>query len=55
MTADLQHTLVVYVPPHDLLTILKDAAEVLGATRQCVVARELTKVGYWQHGVCIVG
>lgn len=42
--ADLQHTLVIYVPPHDLLTILKDAAEVLGESRQCVVARELTKV-----------
>lgn len=43
-TAGLQHTLVVYVPPHDLLTVLQDAAQVLGEGRQCVVARELTKV-----------
>ncbi|KAL3139566.1 hypothetical protein ABBQ38_003886 [Trebouxia sp. C0009 RCD-2024] len=42
--ADLLHTLVFYVPPHDLLTVLKDTAEVLGEHRQCVVARELTKV-----------
>ncbi len=42
--ADLAHTLVFYVPPHDLLDVLQDAAQVLGAERRCVVARELTKV-----------
>lgn len=44
--ADLAHTLVFYVPPHDLLDVLWDAAQVLGAERRCVVARELTKVTY---------
>jgi 16S rRNA (cytidine1402-2'-O)-methyltransferase len=44
--ADLAHTLVFYVPPHDLLDVLQDAAQVLGAERKCVVARELTKVLY---------
>lgn len=42
--ADLAHTLVFYVPPHDLLDVLQDAVQVLGAERRCVVARELTKV-----------
>ena len=49
--AGLEHTLVFYVPPHDLLAVLKDAAEVLGESRQCVVARELTKVGSVQYDV----
>jgi len=44
--ADLAHTLVFYVPPHDLLDVLQDAVQVLGAKRRCVVARELTKVLY---------
>ena len=44
--ADLAHTLVFYVPPHDLLDVLQDAVQVLGAERRCVVARELTKVLY---------
>lgn len=42
--ADVSHTLVFYVPPHDLLTVLNSAATILGANRQCVIARELTKV-----------
>jgi hypothetical protein len=37
-------TLIFYVPPHALPAVLADAAEVLGADRSCVVARELTKV-----------
>lgn len=41
----LTHTLVFYVPPHDLLAVLKDAAAIFGSHRQCVIARELTKVG----------
>ncbi len=44
--ADLAHTLVFYVPPHDLLDVLQDAEQLLGAERRCVVARELTKVFY---------
>jgi len=44
--ADVTHTLVFYVPPHDLLAVLKDAAQVMGQDRQCVVARELTKVAH---------
>ena len=44
MLADMEHTLIFYVPPHDLLPVLKDAIQVLGGGRQCVVARELTKV-----------
>ena len=43
-SADLTHTLVFYVPPHDLLAVLRDAVQILGAERKCVVARELTKV-----------
>lgn len=42
--ADLAHSLVFYVPPHDLLDVLQDAVQILGAERRCVVARELTKV-----------
>ena len=44
--ADLAHSLVFYVPPHDLLDVLQDAVQILGAERRCVVARELTKVLY---------
>lgn len=36
-------TLIFYAPPHGLVSILADAAEVLGGDRSCVVARELTK------------
>ena len=42
--AEVSHTLVIYVPPHDLLAVLNDAASVMGQDRKCVVARELTKV-----------
>eukprot|EP00887_Chlorella_sp_A99_P006170 scaffold3.g6170.t1 len=46
----LQATLIFYVPPHDLLDVLADAAAALGAGRRCCVARELTKVHeeYWR-------
>jgi 16S rRNA (cytidine1402-2'-O)-methyltransferase len=37
-------TLVFYAPPHGLGAILQDAVAILGATRQAVVARELTKL-----------
>jgi 16S rRNA (cytidine1402-2'-O)-methyltransferase len=37
-------TLVLYVPPHDLLYILRDLGEGLGPDRRLVVARELTKM-----------
>lgn len=42
--ADLMQTLIFYVPPHDLLAVLRDAANILGQDRHCVIARELTKV-----------
>lgn len=44
LCADLMQTLVFYVPPHDLLAVLRDAANILGQDRHCVIARELTKV-----------
>lgn len=44
LCADLMQTLVFYVPPHDLLAVLRDAAHILGQDRHCVIARELTKV-----------
>lgn len=43
-TADEASTLIFYAPPHGLVSILRDAAEVLGGNRACVIARELTKV-----------
>ncbi|KAK9833131.1 hypothetical protein WJX74_008034 [Apatococcus lobatus] len=39
-----QATLLLYAPPHSLAAILADAVEVLDGSRQCVVARELTKM-----------
>ncbi len=36
-------TLVCYVPPHGLPAVLRDMAEVLGRSRRCTVAREMTK------------
>lgn len=39
----LQETMVFYVPPHKLNATLVDMQEVLGGTRQCCVAREVTK------------
>lgn len=36
-------TLAFYAPPHGLLSVLGDAAAVLGGSRRCCVARELTK------------
>lgn len=44
LLADETSTLIFYAPPHGIAAILKDAAEVLGGSRKCVVARELTKV-----------
>lgn len=37
-------TLVLYVPPHDLLHVLGDLVEGLGPGRSACVARELTKL-----------
>lgn len=37
-------TLVFYAPPHGLVAILTDMAQVLGGQRRVCVARELTKV-----------
>ena len=49
ISADLRHTLVFYIPPHDLLAVLQDMVQILGAERKCVVARELTKVLHLLH------
>jgi 16S rRNA (cytidine1402-2'-O)-methyltransferase len=40
----LEHTLIVYEAPHRLVACLEDICAVLGAGRELVVARELTKV-----------
>ena len=48
--AGLAHTLAWYVAPHDLAATLADMASVLGSDRNCVVARELTKVTLRRHG-----
>ena len=37
-------TLIFYAPPHSLAAVLADMADTLGAERQCVIAREVTKV-----------
>lgn len=42
-------TLIFYAPPHGLASILRDAADVLGGERACVIARELTKVNEEFH------
>lgn len=44
---------VMYVGPHDLLTILKDMDAIFGGTRRCCVARELTKVHeeFWRGSI----
>ncbi len=44
LDAAIQTTLLLYAPPHGLAAILADAAEILDGSRQCVVAREMTKV-----------
>mmetsp|Transcript_21571 Transcript_21571/g.41146 ORF Transcript_21571/g.41146 Transcript_21571/m.41146 type:complete len:215 (+) Transcript_21571:548-1192(+) len=46
-------TQVMYVGPHDLLTILKDMDAIFGGTRRCCVARELTKVHeeFWRGSI----
>jgi 16S rRNA C1402 (ribose-2'-O) methylase RsmI len=36
--------MVFYVPPHKLLRVLTDMHDIMGADRQCCVARELTKI-----------
>lgn len=41
---ELRHTIVVYEAPHRIREALTDIAEILGATRPVVIARELTKV-----------
>lgn len=48
--ASVQATLLLYVAPHDLLTVLADVEAVLGPQRKCCVARELTKFHeeYWR-------
>lgn len=52
--ARLPHTLVFYEAPHRVLDTAKDLAGILGATRQAVLARELTKVFEQVHG-CALG
>ena len=37
------------MPPHGLAAVLADAAEVLGGSRKCVIARELTKMNEEFH------
>jgi len=39
-------TLLFFAPPHSLVPILGDLARVLGESRPCVIARELTKVDF---------
>ncbi|PRQ27105.1 putative 16S rRNA (cytidine(1402)-2'-O)-methyltransferase [Rosa chinensis] len=37
-------TQIFYVPPHKLLQFLEETSALFGVTRQCVIARELTKI-----------
>jgi hypothetical protein len=37
-------TMLFYVPPHKLLRVLTDMQDIMGADRQCCVAREITKI-----------
>ena len=37
-------TILIYVPPHDVQSVLDDAVTVLGADRGAALARELTKI-----------
>ncbi|KAI5353801.1 hypothetical protein L3X38_006695 [Prunus dulcis] len=37
-------TQIFYVPPHKLRQFLEEASSLFGVTRQCVIAREITKV-----------
>lgn len=41
---NVEATLIFYVPPTDLMPVLRHCGEVLGPARKCCVARELTKV-----------
>lgn len=43
MSITMQATMVFYVPPHKLHATLADMQDVLGGTRLCCVAREVTK------------
>lgn len=43
-SADVTATLIFFVPPHSLVSVLSDLEKGLGGQRNCVVARELTKV-----------
>lgn len=65
---NVEATLIFYVPPTDLLPVLRHCGEVLGPARKCCVARELTKVHevqnviiplerksrVWEIGICAV-
>jgi 16S rRNA (cytidine1402-2'-O)-methyltransferase len=42
--SDSQSTIVVYEAPHRVAESMKDIVEILGAERQVVLARELTKI-----------
>jgi len=44
MEANTSHTVAYYVAPHDIVDFLEDAVEVLGSSRPCCLAREVTKV-----------
>lgn len=37
-------TLIFFIPPHGLASVLADMASAFGEGRRCVIARELTKV-----------
>ena len=39
-----QSTMILYVPPHGAAAHLADMSSILGASRRCCVARELTKM-----------
>ena len=43
-TIGIRATILIYVPPHDVHSVLDDAIAVLGADRGAALARELTKI-----------
>ncbi|MGH8670861.1 MAG: 16S rRNA (cytidine(1402)-2'-O)-methyltransferase [Burkholderiales bacterium] len=53
MLKDLPYTLVFYEAPHRVVESARDLAAVLGAQREMVIARELTKLYETLHGCCL--
>lgn len=51
LSANESATQIFFIPPHKLCQFLEEAAAIFGKTRQCVMAREMTKVHeeFW-HG-----